>query len=92
MTEKIIRLGHTEMTVPTYTEKEILEAIEKENLVAYAWGYKTPKCIWVYEDGQINHELWDKIKPSMKGIEPCYFYDANKLQKVNYYMLEDNDI
>jgi hypothetical protein len=92
MTEKKIRLGYSEMTVPVYTEKEILEAIEKEGLVGYAWGFKTPKCVWVYVDGQENNEIWDKIKPSMNGIEPCNFYDSNKLQKVNYYMLEDNDI
>lgn len=92
MTEKNIRLGYSELTVPFYTEKEILEAIEKEGLVAYAWGYKTPKCIWIYVDGQELEDVWKDIKPSLTGIEPCYYWDSNKLEKVNYYMLEEEEI
>ena len=88
MKNKEIYLGYKAVTVPVYPENEILEAIEKEGLVAYAWGYKTPTCIWVYVDGQEKDEVWKDIKPSLTGVEPYHQYDCNALEFVNYYIVE----
>lgn len=85
---KTINFGYKEMNVPVYNEQEILDAIKKEGLGNDAWGYKTPSCIWVYVDGQENEDVWKDIKPSLTGIEPSYYYDSNKIEFVNYYIIE----
>ena len=91
MKTKEMRLGYKDATVPVYKRQEILEAIEKEGLVAFAWGHKTPNCIWVYVDAQEDEEVWKNITPSFTGIEPCYYYDSNELEYVNYYIVEDDE-
>jgi hypothetical protein len=90
MKTKEIRLGYKDVTVSVYSEHEILQAIEKEGLVDYAWGYKTPTCIWVFVDAQENEDVWKNITPAFTGVEPCYYYDSNELEFVNYYIIEKN--
>jgi hypothetical protein len=92
METKEIHLGYKTVTVPVYKKQEILQAIEKECLVSFAWGYKTPTCIWVYVDGQEDEDVWKDIKPSFTGIEPCYYYDSNKIEFVNYYIIEEDEL
>ena len=89
MEKKTIRLGYAQLTVPVYTQEEILDAIEKEGLADEGWSYKGSGyfCIWVYADAQENEEVWKDIKPSFTGIEPAW-YDHKQLEKVNYYILD----
>lgn len=72
--------------VPKYDPCDIFDAIQKEGLCAYCYGFKTPTCIWVYIDGMEKEEVWDKFPPSLKGYEQA-FWDNNKLEEVAYFML-----
>ena len=73
--------------VPVYKEEDILKAIEDEGLVSDAWGKKTPRCIWIYNDAMEKEEVWDKFHSPMRGWERSH-YDSNALESVTYFIVE----
>ena len=72
-----------------YKEEQILDAIEKEGLAPCAWGFKTPRVIFIYSEGQEKDDVWKDLKPSLKGFEPAH-WDANILAPVNYYFIDQS--
>ena len=79
-----------EIKVPTYNEETIREAIEKEGLCADAWGYKTKGCIFVFEDGMENNEVWDKVTTPLRGFEQAH-YNRNILEPVRYFIISKSE-
>ena len=73
--------------IPVYKEEEICDAIEAEGLVSDAWGKKTPRCIWIYNDAMEKHEIWDKFPSPLRGWEAAH-YDSNCLESVTYFIVE----
>lgn len=80
--------------IPTYTEEQIFEAIQKEGLAPCAYGYKTPYCIYVFNYGKEKKEVWKNLPTPLHGFERA-FWDNNVIELVDYYLLSTyskNDI
>lgn len=80
--------------IPTYTEEQIFEAIQKEDLAPCAYGYKTPYCIYIFTDGKEKEEVWENLPTPLHGFEPAS-WNNNLIDMVDYYLLStysENDI
>lgn len=73
--------------IPIYKEKEILDAINQEGLVSEAWGYETPYCIWIFNDGMEKEEIWEKYHSPLNGFKPS-LWDSGIIEDVTYFILE----
>ena len=78
------------MDIQTYDEQAVREAIETEGLCADAWGYKTKGCIFVFEEGMENDEVWEKLPTPLRGFEQAH-YNRNVLEPVRYFILDGNE-
>jgi len=74
--------------IPRYSEQDIIKAIEDEGLVDYAWGYKTPTCIWIYTDGMEKDEIWEKYPTPLHGFEQAN-WNEKYLEPASYFLLQD---
>lgn len=75
------------MEITIYDENVILEAIEKEGLAVWAYGYKTPFCIFIFTEGMEKDEIWEKLPTPLTGFENAH-YDMNTLEPVKYFMID----
>lgn len=72
--------------IPTYSEEEILQAIQDEGLAREAYGYKCPGCIFIFSEGKEKDEIWDKYPTPLHGYELAH-WDANTIEPVDYYII-----
>ena len=75
------------MKLKFYKEKDILKAIKEEGLRDNAWGYKTPKCIWVYTEAMENKNVWKRFKSNLFGFEKAA-RNKDCIDTVTYFLLE----